>query len=183
LSSNFQKVKHTKQPYVIPFAGLKIGKHQFGFTLTETFFEEQGYQDISAAEVDVQLELDKKESMLIAQFVFAGEVTLPCDRCTDDMKQAIACENQVIYKFGHEESDDENLVVLHPDEHAIDVKDLMYELIIVSLPSKMVHPAGECNEEMMATLDAYLLQSEEDDDEDEDDDDDESPWSILKNLN
>jgi len=78
-----------------------------------------------------------------------------------------------------------------------------YELTTVSLPSRMVHPKGECNEEMIELLSKYSLQkedSEEDDDWDEDDDfdddddwedeeeeDDEDPidarWSGLKNLN
>lgn len=188
MTSNFQKVSSFKRPFVIPFVGLKIGKHLFEFEVTQSFFEEQEYTGVENAELKVHLELDKKETMMIGVFHIEGKLETVCDRCMDPLHLDLDASYQIIYKFGLEDSDDENLIVLHPDEFELDVKTNIYELIIVSMPSKVVHPKGECNEEMMTTMEKYTvnLHDEEETDEDEDDDDDEddeSVWSILKNLN
>ena len=185
LSSNFRNVNNSKRSFVIPFVGLKIGKHNFEFEITHSFFEEQNYVGIDGSEVKVQLELDKKETMLIGVFTINGWIETTCDRCMDPLKYTLNDSYQIIFKFGLEESEDETLVVLHPDAYEIDVRDNIYELIIVSLPSKLVHPKGECNEEMMVAMEKYTvnLRDEEEEDEEEDEDDGESPWDILKNLN
>ncbi len=141
--------------------------------------------------------------MLIAQFWIEGTVFVACDRCTAPMEINIKGDYKLIYKFGLEEAEDETLVVIHPDAYQINVKDPIYELIIISLPSRTIHKEGECDEEMWNLVKTYTINAEDDEedswdedeewDEDEDDDDDwedddeeddkEDPWSILKDLN
>jgi len=171
---------------VIPFVGLKVGKHEYDFEIAQSFFEEQDYVGIDEAEIRVHLVLDKKETMLVLGFQLDGFIGTACDRCMDPLRYQIDDEYQIIYRFGLEPSDDESLVVIHPDSYEIDVKENIYELIMVSLPSKLVHPKGECNEEMMKTMEKYTVNLHDESDEDlddEDEDDGESPWDILKNLN
>jgi uncharacterized protein len=178
-----------KRPFVLSFVGLKIGKHEYAFEIGRSFFEEYEYSAIEDADLQVRVILDKKETMIIVEFFIEGELTSTCDRCMDPLKLNLDADYKQIFKFGHEESENETLTVLHPDEHEIDVKNFIYEFIIVSLPSKVVHPKGECNEEMMATMEKYtvnLNEDEEEDTDDEDDDDDEdgrSVWSIINDLN
>jgi uncharacterized metal-binding protein YceD (DUF177 family) len=81
-----------------------------------------------------------------------------------------------VFKFALEPSDDETLIVLHPDSYELDIRDNLYELITVSLPIRLVHSEGECNEEMIALLNKYTVQREESDDEDQDDWDDDDDW-------
>lgn len=177
----------SKRPFAISFAGLKIGKHEYAFEVGRSFFEEYEYSAIEDADLQVQVILDKKETMMIVEFDIKGEVTTTCDRCMDPLKLDLEADYKQIFKFGEEESEDETLTVLHPDEHEIDVKSFIYEFIIVSLPGKIVHPKGECNEEMMATMQKYNVNLNDDDDEDDDEDDDDedsrSVWSILNDLN
>lgn len=193
----------SKREYIIPFIGLKLGFHEYEFDVHDTFFEEREYSIVHKGNVNVKLVLEKKETMMIAEFAIEGSVFTDCDRCNDPMEVPVKGNYRVIFKFGLEPEDDETLIVLHPDSYEIDLRDSVYELTTVSLPSRMVHPKGECNEEMIELLSKYSLQkedSEEDDDwdedddfdddddwEDEEDDDDEDPidprWSGLKNLN
>ena len=199
----------SKRAYVIPFVGLKVGTHDFEFKIEDSFFEQLEYSIIHSGNVNVELSLDKKETMLIANFSVLGTVFTSCDRCNDPIELPVKGEYQLIFKFGMEAEDDESLVVLHPDAYEIDFTAPLYELITVSLPSKIVHPKGQCNEEMLALIKQYSAapmdsdQGSEDDDwddedwDDEDDDDDDdgddddgndnSPidvrWNALKNLN
>lgn len=194
-------VTKSLREYVIPFIGLKLGSHTYEFRINDAFFEDLEYSIIHSGDVDVDLVLEKKETMLIGHFSIQGSVSTDCDRCTDPMKVPVRGAFQLIYKFGTEISDDETLVMIHPDAYEIDVKPNIYELITVSMPVRCVHEEGECNEEVVNALNEYLLnpidENSEDDDSDEDDsdedwdddddnndDDDIDPrWSALKNLN
>lgn len=182
----------TTREFVIPFIGLKPGIHSFEFEVNDSFFEGLEYSIIHSGDVHVTLELDKKETMLIGDFSIKGKVNTNCDRCNDPVNVVVEGDYQLIYKFGTEPSDDEMLIVIEPDAYEIDVAPNIYELITVSLPTRLIHEGGGCNEEMMDALDEYLLNPDDededwdDDDEDdgEDDDDDIDPrWSALKNLN
>ena len=192
----------SKREFIIPFVGLKVGFHDFEFEIRDTFFDELQYAIIQKGEAVVKLKLEKKETMLIGEFSVSGSVVTSCDRCNDPVEVPIKGTFRLIYKFGDEQSDDETLIVLPNDTYELDVRQNIYELMTVSLPSRLVHPKGECNEEMIELLQKYSGRKEEDskddwnnededdwDDEEEDDwdDEDDEPidprWSALKNLN
>lgn len=177
--------KGDKHKYIIPFVGLSIGKHQFEYDVDTAFFEKMEYSPIQSGAINVSLELEKKETMLIANFRGEGEVGKACDRCDGMMKIPVKGELEIIYKFGYEASDDENLIVLSPEAYEIDVTEPIYQMIIISIPSRNVHEEGECDEEMLSLLRKYTVNDNEDDaeSEDDDDDDEDSVWSILKNKN
>jgi uncharacterized metal-binding protein YceD (DUF177 family) len=168
-------VKSEKE-YIIPFVGLKLGFHEYQYDISDTFFEEREYSIIHKGNVNVTLVLEKKETMLIGEFVISGAVFADCDRCNDPIEVPVKGSYRVVFKFGLEPSDDETLIVLHPDSYELDIRDNLYELITVSLPIRLVHAEGECNEEMMELLSKYTVQREESDDEDQDDWDDDDDW-------
>lgn len=180
-------VAESLKQFIIPFIGLKTGAHVFQFKVNDAFFEELEYSIIHSGDVLVDLVLDKKETMLIADFTVDGAILKECDRCNDLLKMPISGTYQIVFKFGLEPSDDETLVVLHPDSYEIDMSETVYELISISLPARTVHEKGDCNEEMMAKLNEYLINPEEDSDqgdsEGKNDKDIDPRWSVLKNLN
>ena len=170
------KVRRT---YTIPFVGLKLGTHDFDFEITDAFFDEVDYSIIQRGDVAVQLKLEKKETMLVANFSVSGQVYTTCDRCNDPIEVPVKGQYKLIFSFGTEQSDDENLHVLHPDAYELELFYIIYELITVSLPSRKVHKTGECNEEMLELISRYSSQNEgngDDDDWDEEDWDDEDDW-------
>ena len=191
----------SNKEFIIPFIGLKVGFHDFNFEIHDAFFEEVEYSIIHKGNVTVSLTLEKKETMLIGEFQIGGTVSASCDRCNDPLDVPVKGTFRLVYKFDNETSDDESLIVLHPDAYELDVRDNIYELITVSLPARLTHPMGECNEEMIELLKKYSGQPEsveddfdDDDDwddedweEEDDDDGDDDPvdplWSALKNLN
>ena len=136
-------------PYTIPFVGLKLGQHLFDFAIDKTFFEGVENTLIEDANVLVELAFEKKETMMIAEFSLSGTVTTPCDRCNDPMEVQIHGDYRIVYKFGTEVSEDENLVILHPESYELDISAPIYELLVISLPARRIHPEGSCNEEEM----------------------------------
>ena len=174
----------SKKEFIIPFEGLKNGKHSFEFEITTVFFEELAYSIIQGGDVKVSFHLNKKDTMLIGDFEMLGTVQKNCDRCTNLMDIQVEVSHQVIYKFGEEESEDENLIVLPISAFTIDIASTLYELLTVAMPSRTVHEEDECNEEMLDLIDKYVDSSEPDDDDDSDEEDDTDPrWDALKDLN
>lgn len=178
MSSDFSYFNTMKSIFEIPFVGLKIGIHEFEFEIVDEFFESLPYSLIEKGSLKAFLSLEKKETMLVAYFEVEGTVKAECARCNEEMDEFISGEMELIYKFGHEEIDDENLIVISPDSYEIDVRQPLYELIIVSLPSRSIHEEGECDEEMVKLIDKFQSKTNSTNDDETD-----PRWSALKNLN
>lgn len=170
----------SKNEFVIPFEGLKIGKYLYEYQVDTSFFEELDYSIIQGGDIKVNFNLEKKETMMLGQFEMEGTVQLPCDRCNDLMETPITVSHLIIYKFSDEDiSEDENLIVLPSSAFTIDITNNIYELLTVALPTRVVHEENECNEEMLDLL--YGFEDPEDDEEDNDEDID-PRWNDLKKL-
>ena len=170
-----------KSPFAIPFVGLKTGLHEFEFDIDKSFFESLPYSLIENGRLIAYLELEKKETMLIANLEIDGFIFTDCDRCSEPLTQEIEGDMTLYYAFGEEESEDENLIVIAPESYQIDLTQPLYELISLSLPAKMVHEDGDCNEEMVELINKYQQPSS--DSKTDEDDDIDPRWSALKNLN
>lgn len=166
----------SSREFVLPFAGLKLGTHEFEFEINTSFFEALEYSIIHQGNVHATLSLEKKETMMIGNFFISGVVTKDCDRCTDPLEVEIEGSYQLVFKFGTELSDDESLIVLPNEAYELDVQPYFYELITVSLPSRSVHPAGECNEEVLEKLGEYLVNPGDDEEDEEWDELEDEDW-------
>ena len=71
------------------------------------------------------------------------------------------------------------------EEFEIDIRENILELITVSLPNRVVHDEGDCNQEMISILEEYILVSENESEKKEQLDDDEIDprWSVLNRFN
>ncbi len=174
-----------KSEYVIKFSNLKDGEHKFHYEIDNSFFEQFDYTDIEGAKLKLEVLLVKKPNLLQLYFDVSGVLTVMCDRCTDSFDCPVEGKDDVIYKFTEEELEDEKIICVLPHEVEIDITLPVYEFVALLLPSKRVHPDGECNQEMLEAMDNYLMvESDEDSfDQNEDENDEIDPrWSQLKDL-
>ena len=110
-----------KRDLTIRFSGLKEGKHSFHFEIGNEFFEQIDYSDIKGAELSIDVDMEKRINMLILNFDIKGTVELMCDKCTDDFNMSVENTEEIIYKFGEGESDDEKIVIIPENEIELDV--------------------------------------------------------------
>lgn len=155
---------------------MKIGTHNYDFNIDKTFFEDNENTLIDDANLKISLALEKKETMMVAHFELQGTVTTTCDRCNDPIALPVEESYKLIFKFGTEVTDDETLIMLDPDAYEIDFTGIFAELMIISLPLRVIHPEGGCNPEVMELYKTYIVNANEpdedwDDDWDEDDED------------
>ena len=160
--------------YDIPFTGLKVGSHEYRFEIGNAFFTEFDHSEIEDADFVVDLELEKQSNMLVLHFDIHGEVRTICDRCGDDLTLDTEYKDRIIVKFGEEsiEQSDE-IVVIAPHEHKINIAELVYEFTHLALPSKRMHEEGECNEAALEMLEDLSYDDSEESD---------PRWEELKKL-
>lgn len=168
--------------FTIPFVGLKLGKHQFEYEINKEFFEYFEYDEFNGANIKVDLLLEKKTTMMELVFKASGTVNLNCDLTNEPFDQPIESELFLVVKFGEEYNDDnEELLILPYGEYEINVQQYIYELIVLAVPSKRVHPGvadGTLRSEVLDKLEE-LSPKEREEKKDEDID---PRWNKLKNL-
>lgn len=170
--------------FTIPFVGLKQGKHQFEFDIDNEFFEHFEYDEFNGANVKVDLILEKKSTMLELTFKASGTVNLNCDLTNEPFDQPIESGLFLVVKFGEEYNDDnEDLLILPHGEYEINVQQYIYELIVLAVPSKRVHPGvinGSLQSEVLDKLEELSPKENKETKEKEEDID--PRWNKLKNL-
>ena len=139
--------------YIIQFEGLKQGTHFFEFNVDNSFFEEFDCLDFINATFKVNLEFIKQSTMLRFNFTFSGTITVPCDRCLDEVDIDVKGEDALIIKFGNEEFEETDEILVIPfNQYQINVAKYIYEFIEVSIPQRKVHKDGLCNPEIIKEL-------------------------------
>jgi len=127
--------------FLIPFIGLKIGKHHFDYQISKEFFEEFGFDEFESCLINVQIVLEKKTFHLEIGFKHNGSVNVPCDLTGENFDLSIKGKLKLIVNFGDAYNDDnEELLILPHGEHQVDVSQYIYEMIALSIPQKRIHP-------------------------------------------
>ena len=169
--------------FTIPFVGLKLGKHQFDFDIDKTFFEHFEYDEFNSANVKVDLDLEKKSTLLELHFKISGHVNVNCDLTNEPYNEAITNTFNLVVNFG-ETYNDENidiLIVPH-GTYEINIQQYIYELVVLAIPIKRVHPGVEDG-----TLDSDILDKLQDlspkiKENKEKEEDIDPRWNTLKKL-
>ena len=167
--------------YEVQFTGLNNGIHTFDFEIGEKFFEYFGESDLVDSEITsgnlrLELSMDKKETMLVFDFKIEGSVKVLCAKCSDEMDVQILSKRQIIGKFSDEETWHEDDIIHIPSSaHKVDLKDLIFQFVLLEVPMRTVHEKDECNPEMLEEIEKRSYYHEEKEDTD-------PRWDALKNL-
>jgi len=127
--------------FLIPFIGLKLGKHQFEYQINKTFFDDFDYDEYESSDIKVNVTLEKKSTFMELSLKHKGTVNVPCDLTGESFDLPIKGKIKVVVQFGEQFNDDnEELLILPHGEHQLDIKQYIYEMIVLSVPLKKVHP-------------------------------------------
>ena len=155
--------------YAVRVSGLADGDHDFLFELDQMFFASLEKPEVDTGNVRAEVILEKKPGVLSLHFSMIGEVKVVCDRCLEPYMAGIRTNQSIFVKMGETPGEiEDDVIMIHKDDHEIDVGHLMYEFIILALPYKRVHPNDDneepaCNPEMIRKLEDHMgYQAEED---------------------
>mgnify|MGYP001184922148 FL=1 len=178
--------------YDVSFAGLSLGTHEFEFHVTQEFFDLFDFeQEFRKPEIDLKLTLDKKNNFLDLIFQLSGKVELDCDLTNESFLNDLNSYAEIVVKFGddYDFSDDESWIIPSA-EHTINIAQMFYEMSLLAIPRKKIHPdvlSGESHSEMLDLLDQYSLTEDEgeeffSDETSESNEYIDPRWEVLKKL-
>ncbi len=169
--------------FTIPFVGLKEGKHHFDFDIDNKLFEYFEYEEFNDVKVDVNLELDKKATLLELNFKITGAVNINCDVTNEPFNQHIENEFDLVVKFGDEYNDEDTDILIVPHgTYEINIQQYIYELIVLAVPIKRIHPGvedGTLDSDILKKLEELSPKLKEEKDIEEEVD---PRWNTLKKL-
>jgi len=180
---NLDSVKPTqkKEEFKLRIAGVSLGIHTFSIDCDKEFFEISEISELQDGLLNLQIEMEKTETMLNLKFHFKGTVTAACDRCLDPVSIPMNFEEQLLVKLSQNieevENVDDNIWVINDNVYELDVFHFVYESIRLALPNKIVHPNDKegnstCNPEVLKKLETYSHKESEID----------PRWEGLKNI-
>lgn len=148
-----------EESFIVPINGLAQGRTEFRRRVGKTFFERFENSEILAAELDVEVSVEKSGRFIGVDCDIVGDVTVTCDRCLGDLKMPVQTGFSLSVKFGSEPSDGNGSVengreiVWLPESDAdFDLSQIVYDYVCLSLPVQRVHPEGECDPETLKYL-------------------------------
>jgi len=140
----------------ISFTGLKLGKHQFSYQIDNTFFDFFQYQEFDKTNIKVDLNFEKKNTMFNLEFISKGTVTVACDLTGEPFELDVKGALTLIVTFGEVFNDEnEEILIIPHNSHELNVAQFIYEMIVLSIPVKRLHPGvkdGTLNSEVLNRL-------------------------------
>lgn len=167
----------------IQFVGLKQGKHLFEYQIDKQFFDFFEYDEFNDAKVAIQLNFEKKPTLLELSFLAKGTVNVNCDVTNEPFNLEVNDTFNLVVKFGEAYNDDyEDILIIPHGEYEINVAQYIYELIVLSVPAKRVHPGvndGTLQSEILEKLEELSPKEAKDKTQNEGHD---PRWDTLKKL-
>lgn len=159
--------------YKIAFRGLSEGEHQFEYKLDSDFFEHFEMTKGFKGDIDAHVRLKKTSLLMELNIELDGRVIGSCDYCLGDVDVPIHGKTELfIVESEREEGNNDDFVVVDPNDDYIDTSLYLYETYILNYPMKVVHKDGDCDKDMNEILDDYIIAEEATD----------PRWDELKKL-
>ena len=163
--------------YRVNIIGLSQKQHSFTFQMEDAFFNSYGAEVVSKGNFNAKVLLDKRETLIEADFEISGKAELVCDRSLDPFEYPMNIHRKMLFKYGEvpEEVSDE-ITIITSDQVSLDVGQLMYEFIVLDIPIKKIHPRFQTEEAEENEEGTMVYRSEKDEDQID------PRWEQLKKL-
>lgn len=140
------------QDYLIPLNGLASGKKSFRWNAGKTFFEDFGNEEMLDAALEIEADAEKSGKEIHVDCRISGTVTVQCDRCMDELVLPVETEAKITVRYGEapeeteaDDKDEREVVWVGGMETELDLRQLIYDYVCLSLPMQRFHEDGECN--------------------------------------
>ena len=153
------------EQYNVVLKDLNEGSKMFEYELDDLYFKKIDSPEIQHGNVHAIVQVQPKQGLYELSFNLEGLVTIPCDRCLDDMTQPIQYKEKLKVKLGDKFSEEDEIVIVPESEGSINISWFLYEFILLNIPIKHVHATGECNKTMVTKLRKHITRQKDDDED------------------
>ncbi len=151
----------------LSISSLPFGKQDFKYHLDGKVFNEIEDSEVRSGSVDVALSVNhRQEGIYELDFVCNGVITIPCDRCLDDMDHIVDTSYQLTVKMGDTLDDSiDNVLVIPSSWRTLDLEPIVRDTVLLTIPMMHTHSPGECNEDMLGRLEEHTARGYESDED------------------
>ena len=143
------------EQFKLDLRGMAEGDTVIRYDLDDGFFEAVNAPAVRHGHVLETVTVHRNDGVFSLDFHTEGSVTVPCDRCLDDMDQPVESDYHLVAKFGEDYSEDDDLITVAENEGILDVSWFIYQFIELAIPLRHVHAPGKCNPAMMKVLEEH----------------------------
>ena len=167
--------------FIIPLSGLAAGQTDFLWKVGKEFFESFDNTEILEAEIVARVVVEKSGRYTGVDCEVEGSVTVECDRCLEALELPVNTSISLSVKYGEGESSSDphegerEVVFVSEDDAQLDMSQIVYDYICVSLPMQRHHDEGECDPDTVRYLGNQSEKTVESLDEN-------NPFAALKNI-
>lgn len=165
--------------FIFPLNGLAAGRNSFRLHAQKAFFDSFENPEILDADLSVAVSVLRTGQVADVDCELEGTVTVPCDRCLEDLVIAVDEHPRLRFRFGEAVADDSDrereVIVLPASATELDLRQVVYDYACLAVPLHKVHPDGGCNPETLRFLKAEELPESHSEAVD-------SPFAGLKDL-
>lgn len=153
-----------KDDFVVPLNGLAQGRNEFRRSAGKEFFDRFENSEILDADLSVTVSVEKSGRFTGVDCEIEGHVTVSCDRCLEDLQLPVNTGFKLSVKFGPaapgaepgasgpETEGDREIVILPENDTDLDLSQVVYDYVCLSLPVQRVHEEGGCNPDAVKYL-------------------------------
>ncbi|MCR5454915.1 MAG: DUF177 domain-containing protein [Bacteroidales bacterium] len=159
------------QEYIIDYKTLESGTYEFDYHIDSKFFSMFDDPMVQEGNANVHAAMRVSSAGLDIQLTISGTLRVECDRCLEEFDMPIDASYDLVVKYGDkttplDEADD--VITIGADDDFLDLRQHIYEYVILSLPARHVHPDAPdgtpgCDPEMLS----HILVADDYDDEEE----------------
>ncbi len=125
----------------IIISNLADGEHVYEFKEEPSFFELEDFKTKDG--LNVKVNLFKSNMQIHAKVRLEADCFFPCDRCLEEFDFKLENEFDAVFKYSKDEeelksNDDENLFFISPETNKIDLKEIVREYALLSVPMRKV---------------------------------------------
>lgn len=163
--------------YIVEYKGLQNGTYEIDYQLDKNFFALFENPEFEDGNLTAKIKMTVFSYGLEFCFDIQGTVKAECDRCLELFDLPVKALYNMTVKFSDKNSDPEEAdeeITLSREENEIDLRQHIYEFIVLSAPQRRIHKEGECNPEMLKAIEGQYTQDEEPETD--------PRWAKLKDL-
>ena len=165
---------------------LPFGTHTVECHLDESFFNIEEQTEVRHADVNVTMNVTRKsENTFRLEIACDGTVTIPCDRCLDNLDLPVETDYCLNVEQLGTELDDSNdgLLIVPSDWRELDAAPIVRDTVLLALPMTRCHEnEDDCNTDMLELLDSHRAEAVPDDDDMSETTGTDPRWEALKKL-
>jgi uncharacterized metal-binding protein YceD (DUF177 family) len=130
---------NNKIEYIIEYASLPVGEHDFEFDIDNLFIQQYHTEPLeNNFNFKALIKIIKYNHSIQVKVILKGEVSVICDKCLIPYQYPIEYEATLLVEKGNPDNSTDEILLVEENDNKINFSQYLYETISLSIPFKIV---------------------------------------------